>query len=105
MSPYNYINKIDAIELQGAKCHLQWVDKLVYEIGVIHTEFYTGGVGVRTAYTERNVGRNTQKDIVKIGAPSNPYAKPCTPVTGITTAKKHQKLESGYIIYNIYILM
>lgn len=88
MSPYNYINKVDAIELQGAKCHLQWVDKLVYEIGVIHTEFYTGGVGVRTAYTERNVGRNTQKDIVKIGAPSNPYAKPCTPVTGITTAKK-----------------
>lgn len=88
MDSYNYINRVDSIELQGAKCYPNWADRLFYEINTIHTEFYSGGVGTRVTYSERNVGQNTQEDIVKIGAPSNSYSKPCTPVTGNTTAKK-----------------
>ena len=53
MSPYNYVNMVDAIELQGAKCNVTWENEIFREIRIIHSEFFTGGVAYRTNYTER----------------------------------------------------
>lgn len=53
MLPYNYINMVDAIDLQGAKCNLDWQSKILTEVKKIHAEFYIGGLSYRTVYLER----------------------------------------------------
>lgn len=53
MDPYNYINMVDSIDLQGAKCFVNWEHSILSQIHKIHNEFYIGGLPYRTIYLER----------------------------------------------------
>lgn len=87
MIDYNYVNMSDAIKVQGAKCYLNWVDELVKQISIVHTEFFVPGLPDRTTYISRTVGKNAQEDPSQIAPPSNKYDQPCTMVVGKSTAK------------------
>jgi hypothetical protein len=91
---YNFINIVDAIFVEGAKCYLDWVNQLAKEINIIHTEFYVAGVADRVTYKERQTFDSYRGTEIQNAVPNKTdantvydYGQPCTMVEGVETAK------------------